>query len=311
MDAGIYGKAAQVDVMEQIKIVLRPLIGASEMAQAEGLQRAVWPGSETDIVPAHLLLTIASSGGLVLGAFADERLVGYVMGFLGTDEESPDRVAMARLKHCSHQVGVHPDYRDQGLAFELKRAQREALIRQGIRLATWTYDPLMSINAHLNLHRLGAVCRTYKREAYGDMRDGLNQGLPSDRFLVDWWITSNRVGSRIERSRPPLDLANYLSAGAQKLNSAGLSDEDLPRPGEGVEEPSGNLVLVEIPPDFQAIKDADMGLAGEWRNLTRSIFEGAFEAGYVATDFIYLKGEKYPRSYYVLSSGELGPSRIG
>lgn len=293
-----------MDVMKMTKIIVRPLIGAAEMEQAEDLQRAVWPGSETDIVPAHLLLTVASSGGLVIGALADDRLVGYVMGFLGTDDESPDRVAMARLKHCSHQVGVHPDYRGRGLSFELKRAQRDELIRQGIRLATWTFDPLMSVNAYVNLHRLGAVCRTYKREVYGDMRDELNRGLPSDRFQVDWWITSNRVDSRIEGSRPPLDLANYLSAGAQKLNSAGLSDDGLPRPGAEVEEPKGNLVLVEIPPDFLEVKRADIGLADEWRTLTRSIFEGAFEAGYVATDFIYLKGEKYPRSYYVLSSGD-------
>ncbi len=289
---------------DMMDIIIRPLAGAEEMEQAEDLQRVVWPGSETDIVPAHLLLTIASSGGLVLGALADGRLVGYVMGFLGTDEESPDRVAMARLKHCSHQVGVHPESRGQGLAFELKRAQREALIRQGIRLATWTYDPLLSVNAYLNLHRLGAVCRTYKREVYGDMRDGLNRGLPSDRFQVDWWVTSNRVEARVEGSRPPLDLANYLSAGAQKLNSAGLADDDLPRPGDKVEEPNSNLVLVEIPPDFLEVRRLDMGLASEWRMLTRFIFEGAFEAGYVATDFIYLKGEKFPRSYYVLSSGE-------
>ncbi len=289
-------------------IIIRPLSGVQDMKQAEALQRAVWPGSETDIVPAHLLLTVASNGGLVLGAMEGDVLVGYVMGFLGTDQESPDRVAMARLKHCSHQVGVHPEYRDQGLAVALKSAQREALVRQGIRLATWTFDPLISVNAYLNLHRLGAVCRSYKREVYGEMRDGLNQGLPSDRFQVDWWLTSNRVESRLEGSRPPLDLANYLSAGAQKLNSAGLADDDLPHPGDIIETPSGNLVLVEIPPDFLDVKQRDMGLASEWRMITRSIFEGAFEAGYVATDFVFLKGEKYPRSYYVLS---LGDSTLG
>jgi predicted GNAT superfamily acetyltransferase len=291
-------------MMDMASVIIRPLSSAQEMEQAEALQRAVWPGSETDIVPAHLLLTFASNGGLVLGAMEGNELVGYVMGFLGTDQESPDRVASARLKHCSHQVGVHPEYRGHGLAVALKRAQREALIGQGIRLATWTYDPLMSVNAYLNVHRLGAVCRSYKREVYGEMRDGLNQGLPSDRFQVDWWLTSNRVESRIEGSRPPLDLANYLSAGAQKLNSAGLADDELPRPGAEVEEPSGNLVLVEIPPDFLDVKQRDMELASEWRMLTRSIFEGAFEAGYVATDFVYLKGEKYPRSYYVLSLGD-------
>ncbi len=285
-------------------VIIKPLASAQEMEQAEDLQRSVWPGSETDIVPAHLLLTVASNGGLVLGAMEGDELVGYVMGFLGTDQESPDRVAMARLKHCSHQVGVHPEHRGKGLAVALKQAQRAALLQQGIRLATWTFDPLMSVNAYLNVHRLGAVCRTYKREVYGEMRDGVNKGIPSDRFQVDWWLTSNRVESRLEGSRPPLDFANYLSAGAQKLNSAGLADDGLPRPGEGVETPSSNLVMVEIPPDFQAVKRHDMGLANEWRMLTRSIFEGAFEAGYVATDFVHLKGEKYPRSYYVLSLGE-------
>ena len=286
------------------RVVIKPLTSPQEMEQAEALQRAVWPGSETDIVPAHLLLTVASNGGLVMGAKAGDELVGYVMGFLGTDQESPDRVASARLKHCSHQVGVDPEYRGKGLAVALKSAQRKALVQQGIRLATWTFDPLMSVNAYLNIHRLGAVCRTYKREVYGEMRDGLNQGLPSDRFQVDWWLTSNRVESRLEGSRPPLDLANYLSAGAQKLNSAGLADDDLPRPSADIEAPTGNLVLVEIPPDFLEVKRRDLGLASEWRMLTRSIFEGAIEAGYVATDFVFLKGEKYPRSYYLLSLGD-------
>ena len=76
-------------------VIIKPLASAQEMEQAEDLQRAVWPGSETDIVPAHMLLTVASNGGLVLGAMDGGELVGYVMGFLGTDQESPDRVAMA------------------------------------------------------------------------------------------------------------------------------------------------------------------------------------------------------------------------
>ena len=154
---------------------IRALHTAEQMAELEQLQRAIWPDSETDIVPAHLLLTMATNGGIVLGAERDGKLVGFVFGFLGTDQESPDRVAMARLKHCSHQLGVHPDHRDRGLAVALKWAQRDQVLRQGIRLVTWTYDPLMSVNAHLNIRRLGAVCATYKREVYGDMRDELNR----------------------------------------------------------------------------------------------------------------------------------------
>lgn len=287
-----------------MSLVIRPAQVPQEMAQIEDLQRQVWPGSETDVVPAHLLLTIAQNGGVVLAALEGARVVGFVMGFLGTDPDSPNRVAMARLKHCSHMLGVHPDYRGQGLGYELKRAQRQAVMQQGIRLVTWTYDPLMSVNAHLNIHRLGAVCRMYKREVYGRMRDELNEGLPSDRLQVDWWVTSNRVESRMEGARPPLDLAHYLSAGAQRLNSAGLGHDGFARPNRSVEPPARNLALVEIPPDFQQLKQRDLALANEWRLLTRDIFENAFKAEYVVTDFIYLKGEKFPRSYYVLSSGE-------
>jgi predicted GNAT superfamily acetyltransferase len=121
---------------------------------------------------------------------------------------------------------------------------------------------------------------------------------------VDWWVTSNRVESRLEGARPPLDLAHYLSAGAQRLNSAGLGDDGLARPGEQAEDPKQSLALLEIPPNFLDLKRADLGLAAAWRLLTREIFEKAFAAGYVATDFVYLKGEKFPRSYYVLSHGE-------
>ena len=284
-------------------MLIRTLSTPDEMAQLEELQRTIWPDSETDVVPAHLLLTLANNGGIVLGAVEQERIVGFVFGFLGTDQESPNRVAMARLKHCSHQLGVHADHRGRGLAAQLKWAQREHVIRQGIRLVTWTYDPLMSINAHLNIRRLGAVCNTYKRDVYGDMRDGINRGVPSDRFQVDWWVTSNRVESRVDEARPPLDLANYLSAGARKVLSAGLGKDGLPRPSQA-EKPSGNLALVEIPPDFLEIKVRDLVLAQEWRERTRAVFEGAFAAGYIVTDFVHLAGETFPRSYYVLSAGD-------
>ena len=74
------------------------------MAAAEALQREVWPGSETDIVPAHLLITAVHNGGLVLGAYEGEKLVGFVFGFPGI-EPTPDG---PRLKHCSHMAGVLP-----------------------------------------------------------------------------------------------------------------------------------------------------------------------------------------------------------
>lgn len=285
-------------------IEIRSIFLYEEMVQTEDLQRIVWSGSETDIVPAHLSMAISHNGGIVLGAFDQEKLVGYLLGFLGTDLESPDRIAMTRLKHCSHQVGVHPAYRGRGIGFTLKQAQREEVLKQGIRLVTWTYDPLLSMNAHLNIRQLGAVCNTYIQRAYGEMRDALNVGVESDRFQVDWWVTSPRVSSRFEDARKPLDMAHYLDAGAEKVNPSILKDEGHLYPGEAISAPDGIFALVEIPPDFHALKQADLGLAESWREHSREIFTSVFAAGYLVTDFLFLKGEEQPRSYYVLTYGE-------
>jgi predicted GNAT superfamily acetyltransferase len=283
---------------------IRRLEGVEDAVQVEEVQRAVWPGSETEVVPAHALLAIGENGGVLIGAFDGDRLVGYVLGFLGTDSQSPDRPAMARLKHCSHMLGVHPDFRDRSIGYRLKCAQREAVVEQGIRLITWTYDPLLSRNAQLNIRRLGAVCNTYKRNIYGELRDGINIGLPTDRFEVEWWVTSQRVVSRLEEARRPLDLANFLGAGAQKINPPTYNENDLPTPAAVPSRFEAPLLLVEIPSDFLAVKQQDRELALAWRLHTRELFEQAFARGYLVVDFIYLKGERRPRSYYLLVHGE-------
>jgi predicted GNAT superfamily acetyltransferase len=267
------------------------------MTAVEALQRLVWPGSETDVVPAHMLITAVHNGGLVVGAFADEQLVGFVFGFPGI-EFTPDG---PRPKHCSHMMGIHPGQRDSGIGFALKRAQWQMVRHQGLDHITWTYDPLLSRNAYLNIAKLGAVCNTYRRSEYGDMRDGLNAGLPSDRFLVDWWINTRRVDRRLsKRARRPLKLDDFSKAELQPLYTLPLRSDQLPRPPEHFSPLNGNLTLAEIPSDFGTLKDADFSLARDWRFFSREVFETAFAAGYIVTDFIYDKS----RSFYVLAHGE-------
>lgn len=220
---------------------VRLLETPAEIAATEELQRAVWPGSDLEIVPAHVLITAAHNGGLVAGAFAGERLAGFVWGFLGWD----DRADPPRLKHCSHMLGVHPAFRNRGLGEALKRFQFEHVQRQGLRLITWTYDPLLARNAQLNIARLGAVCNTYLRDAYGRLGDELNAGLITDRFQVDWWIDA-------PAARP-----------------AGEPD----------------TVRYEIPEDLLALKRADPARALAWRLESREMFETLFAAGYTVTGF--------------------------
>jgi predicted GNAT superfamily acetyltransferase len=303
---------------QQHRYHLRLLTEAEEFLAIEELQRLVWPGSETEVVPSHLLISAVKHGGICIGAFLSEesenqggQLVGFVFG-LPAIYHTPDG---PRLMHYSHMLGVHPDHRSSGLGFLLKRAQWQMVRKQGVDRITWTYDPLLSRNAHLNIAKLGAVCNTYHVDYYGSLRDGLNLGTPTDRFEVDWWVNSQRVNRRLSRqARQPLDLAHYLAAGAEIINPSGLRPDGLPYPAEfrfpfdtlhpapsAADYPG--ILLVEIPPDYLQIKQLDPALALKWRMHSRQIFPILFQHGYYVTDFIYLKG--YPaRSIYVLSHGE-------
>jgi predicted GNAT superfamily acetyltransferase len=152
-------------------------------------------------------------------------------------------------------LGVHPEYRDHGVGFALKRAQWQMVRHQGLDRITWTFDPLLSRNANLNISKLGAVCNTYLRNVYGELRDELNSGLPTDRFQVDWWVNSQRVNHRLSRqARPPLALADFLDAGVRIINPSNIGADGLPYPNPAPSLPGSleggqreALLLVEIP----------------------------------------------------------------
>jgi predicted GNAT superfamily acetyltransferase len=303
--------------MSQSTYQLRILTEAEDFLAVEELQRIVWPGNETEVIPTHLLISAVKHGGICIGAYTggatDDKgqLVGFVFG-LPAIYHTPDG---PRLMHYSHMLGVHPDHRSEGLGFLLKRAQWQMVRKQGIDRITWTYDPLLSRNAHLNIAKLGAVCNTYHLDYYGVLRDGLNAGTPTDRFEVDWWVHSQRVNRRLSRqARQQLDLAHYLAAGAEIINPSGLRSDGLPVPRaihfpfDVLDQPMPaeaypGLLLVEIPSDYLQIKQLDRDLALEWRLHCRQIFPVLFQQGYFVTDFIYLKGHP-ARSLYVLSHGE-------
>jgi len=202
-------------------------------------------------------------------------------------------------------MGIHPDWRDSGLGFALKRAQWQMVRHQGLNRITWTYDPLLSRNAYLNIAKLGAVCNTYRRSEYGDMRDGLNAGLPTDRFQVDWWLNTPRVERRLgKRARGTLGLNQFEKADLQPLYTLRTGTDGLPRPPEHLPLLSGSLLLAEIPSDFMALKATDFALARDWRFFTREAFETAFDKGYLVTDFVFDKSNNKARSFYVLTDGE-------
>lgn len=165
-------------------VEFRDLSGMAEFRAAEALQTAVWGVGDTPD-PADLMMVIQAEGGLVGGAFLDGRLVGYVFGF---------PTVTPAVQH-SHRLAVLPDMRGHGLGARLKWYQRDWCLARGIRHVRWTFDPLRSLNAMLNIDCLGARCRTYYTDYYGEM-GGINEGLPSDRLLADWRLDDPAVMAR-------------------------------------------------------------------------------------------------------------------
>lgn len=285
-------------------MIVRSMATMDEYIQAEQIQLDAWNMAEREVVPAHALHAMQRNGAAVLGAFDGDQMVGFALGILATVEDennSPEQVAAARLKMFSVIAGVLPDYQKSGVGFQLKMAQREFALRIGVRLITWTYDPLESVNARFNIGKLGTVCQTYLRNFHGEM-GGINAGLPTDRFEVEWWVTSNRVRARAAQRWRPLRLDSLLGGGAIVINEATFNDEGLPVPPATFIDHSGSLALVEFPATMQAIKRSNTELARHWRRHSREVFEHLFNAGFLVTDFVSHQDEDgHNRSYYLLA----------
>lgn len=172
-------------------IVIRELTSVAELKQSEAFQREVW-GEDDPADNSDIMLAIRHEGGLVAGAFAGGRMLGFIFGF---PTSRPD------VQH-SHRLAVHPDSRGLGLGQRLKRYQRDWCLARGITTVRWTYDPLHRVNASLNIARLGATAGTYYPDYYGRMQ-GINAGVPSDRLLADWHLNAPGVADRATAAPGP------------------------------------------------------------------------------------------------------------
>src|SRR5262249_8158336 len=153
------------------------------------------------------------------------------------------------------------------LAKELKEAQRDHCLDQGIEIVAWTMDPLEARNASFNFAKLGAYTREYHRDFYGAMPDRLNKGLPSDRIYVEWPIGHDRTFKRLTGEDAPPTLEGAEGEGVRYVLRA-----DGARPGVVSFMPETHLLL-EIPTRFQELKANDPALALEWRTAARDAFE--------------------------------------
>ena len=237
------------------------------------LQEEVWSGDV--IVPPQLMLAAAHNGGFVAVGYAegDAQPAGFVFGFLGIHDY--------HFRHHSHMLAVREPYRGTTLARELKEAQRDHCLDQGIEIVGWTMDPLEARNATFNFAKLGAYTREYHRDFYGAMPDKLNAGLPSDRIYVEWPIGHDRTYKRLKGEDAAPALEDAEKEGIRYVLPA--TDD---RPGPVAQVTDETHLLLAIPQRFQELKARDAALALAWRLAAREAFETAFSKGYAAVEFL-------------------------
>ena len=184
---------AAPSITMQKGVEIRKCAEISEFQQCVDLQKEVWGFSDADLVPVRMFVVANKIGGQIIGAFDGESLVGFALSIPG-----------ARDGHTylhSHMLAVREQYRNLGLGRRIKLAQRNDAIAKGFELMEWTFDPLEIKNAHLNIERLGAIVRRYTINQYGISSSPLQGGLPTDRCVAEWWLSSERVRSVIEQNQ--------------------------------------------------------------------------------------------------------------
>lgn len=255
----------------------------------EEISKAAWNlPNYREVIPSHLMITFQQNGGLVLGAYLDGKLVGFSVSFIGLTDDG-------RVKLCSEQLGILPQYQSHNIGYRLKLAQREEMLSRGINHITWTFDPLETKNGKLNLNKLGAVCNTYLLNVYGKIT-GINAGIATDRFQVDWWLDSPHTNQRIQAGSTN-QLNDLFANNAIILNP--IIEGEFPIPSQQKTPIEGSQLLLQVPAKFQALKQANLELAKTWRQHTRELFTAVFQQGYLATDLLFM-GDT---CYYLLEKG--------
>jgi predicted GNAT superfamily acetyltransferase len=280
-----YSKRLEPDT----KIEICPIKSLADLRRCHEIQRAVWGYSDLMVFPYTVLISIQHNGGVLLGAYVNGELVGFVVGYLG--------MAGAKLYHFSQRMGVLPEYQGLGLGYRLKIAQREQMLRKGIDIIVWTFDPLEGKNATLNIEKLGGIVRSYARDIYGFVQNPLQTGLTTDRFLLEWNLLSDRVRERARGRYQRPRVEDWLSGQNIPLVNYAAWEGDFPRPLAADLEVEHDHVLVQVPPDFQYIKNYDLKIARAWREMTRIIFENYFRRGYVVSGFASGLQRRLPNLY--------------
>jgi predicted GNAT superfamily acetyltransferase len=275
-------------------IEYKELMDYSEYNKIEDIQINAWGFPDREVVPKRIIYATHRSGGVVIAAYLNHEIIGYVWGWIG-------RIDPYGIFIYSHHNAVVREHQNKGVGIQLKHEQRKWALEKNFKIINWTFDPLQSKNSYINLHKLGAICNNYRVKYWGDMHDELNIGIDTDRFYCNWFIDSTHVKKRINMDfEDRTEIVNIDRYHSIKT----ISNNGILKIKELDFDIIETTIFVEIPIDFTKIMQNNNELAKEWREETRKILTHYFNIGYSVIDFILDKSVTPWKSYHVL--GKLG-----
>ena len=247
--------------MSDSSVTIRECISVEDFQQCLDLERAVWKDDDIGIMPIRLYMISKACNAPTIGAFdLSGRLVGFVHTMIA--------LMNGRVVYHSHLAAVLEDLRHKDIGFRMKLAQRQHAINAGVPLIVWTFDPLQSRNAHLNINKLGAVIRRYENNYYSEgLSNVFDAGVPSDRVFAEWWVSSPHVQSVLAGNKPSVE---------------------------------GQVKTVLIPEDINKVRSSSVDEHRKWRLRVREEFKNALGNGLIVRGFERADGT----SRYLLGADE-------
>jgi predicted GNAT superfamily acetyltransferase len=257
-------------------IVIRRVNTQAEYEECIRIQDETWGAGFSERVPAAILKVAQYLGGVTAAAFDGSDTTGQMLGFVF----GMTGVRDGHLVHWSDMLAVRAEARNRGIGRRLKLFQRSLVMDLGVRQILWTYDPLVSRNAHLNLNTLGARVTDYVPDMYGaDTGSALHEGIGTDRFVVAWDVSSGDAEKRGSRD---------VSGAAEPA----LSEARAQRGGASADR---GEILVEIPEDIESLIATAPATARAWRESTRAAFLQHLTNGYRVAGFHRFGGKGFYR----------------
>ena len=231
-----------------MNIEIRKCNTFEELSACVQLQRDVFALPEIEISPVRHLIVTAHAGGFTLGAYVENRLVGFVL--------SVPAVLYGEKAFYSHMTAVLKEFQSYGIGAKLKWAQREKALQDGVRFIKWTYQPVFARNAFFNLEKLGVIIKHYEPNFYGTdyPSPDLDLGLDSDRLFAEWHLEGEKVKALAKNEK-------YIETAEAKL-------------------------AIEIPNNWNELVKNDLAKAIAEQNRIKNEFQQAFAEGLVCKGFV-------------------------